>query len=438
MSFCPHCGAQLLKESKFCVKCGGKLDLVPATEPAAEPTAEPAVQPQAPAETSAAPIYAQPRPEAAADDGIASAAKPKKRKTGAIIAVVLAVLLLAGAAVGAYFLLGNRADPMFVGNWQVADGESAEGRRPAAYWFGADTALTLNDDGTGTAVLGGTTTDFKWKVKEGVIKMTAEDGSIFAEGSADGEDGRLDIELAADGETVPVRVVKEGGVCAQGIRQELDVYTGTWDVLYVDMYGDRYTPGQLSAELFCLTINADGTALLELNDQDQNYTWYYDDTGMAMRSAEVPTEPLDLYVVEDEMYMAFTTAETVMDVTLARRGTVQSTPATDVDTPEIVTDDAMIASQLSGDMWVAATAELEGVQIDMALMEMTIDATFYDDATVYVAVNGEGEYLNWEVVDGVVYIREGDQYMSGVLLADGTLLMTLEMEGQAVTFYMYK
>lgn len=118
--FCTHCGNQLPEGTRFCVFCGTAQESQPAAEPVAAPApvVEAEVQPlvqsslaedsfinavaveEATYETPfiATPDYTPP----------ARTPAPKKKKTGLIIAIVLVLVLLAGAAVGVYFWMDYR------------------------------------------------------------------------------------------------------------------------------------------------------------------------------------------------------------------------------------------------------------------------------------------------------------------------------------------
>lgn len=80
MKFCTKCGAKLVDEAQFCTSCGTACG-----QPAPQPAAEPELQP--------APVAAKEK-------------KPKKPvKKGKVIAILCAVALLIGAAVGGYFAI---------------------------------------------------------------------------------------------------------------------------------------------------------------------------------------------------------------------------------------------------------------------------------------------------------------------------------------------
>lgn len=122
--FCVHCGNELPEGTKFCIHCGASQAAAPAApaapveEPvyqnslASEPCVIPTVEAPAaemPVVEETAPVFETPVAAEEVTEAPKKAKKEKKgKKGGVIIAIVLAVVLLAGAGVGAFFFLDNK------------------------------------------------------------------------------------------------------------------------------------------------------------------------------------------------------------------------------------------------------------------------------------------------------------------------------------------
>lgn len=127
--FCMHCGKQLEDGSRFCIYCGKPLEEAPAAVPAEAPVEEtvaaapvveaPAVEIPAAEPVSIPfdpqvdlypepPVTEAPIPEPVPldanvySDSAAPVAKKKGKKTGAIVAIILVLVLLIGGGVGFY------------------------------------------------------------------------------------------------------------------------------------------------------------------------------------------------------------------------------------------------------------------------------------------------------------------------------------------------
>lgn len=123
---CGNCGAQLEQDAKFCMLCGNPVAPAPFGDFSGNPQppqngAEPTVPVENPAPVNRqnalnpqygyipepeTPVYAEPAPPVQpvyTDPTPPAPEKPKKKHTGAIIAIVLVLLLLIGGGVGYYF-----------------------------------------------------------------------------------------------------------------------------------------------------------------------------------------------------------------------------------------------------------------------------------------------------------------------------------------------
>ena len=114
--FCTHCGNQLPDGTRFCVFCGTAQESAPAPveEAPAAPVSEAVQPPVAESLAEDSFINAVAVEEATYETPFIATPEftppvrtpaPKKKKTGLIIAIILVLVLLAGAAVGMYFWL---------------------------------------------------------------------------------------------------------------------------------------------------------------------------------------------------------------------------------------------------------------------------------------------------------------------------------------------
>lgn len=124
--YCTHCGKQLADGSKFCIFCGNPQNPapqsvpepqplpveqpvfeeqpVPVEQPVFEEQPSPVGQPEFFTEQTPEPAYMPPEANLYADPQPPKAAKTRKKpKTGPIIAIVLAAVLLIGGGLGFYF-----------------------------------------------------------------------------------------------------------------------------------------------------------------------------------------------------------------------------------------------------------------------------------------------------------------------------------------------
>lgn len=103
--FCPKCGNQLPDGAAFCSQCGNKIAETPVAPVAEAPVAPVVEAPVAPVETPAQPAYEAPvyaAPVAPATSA-APAQPPKKKGKGLLIAIIAIVAALAVAAGALYF-----------------------------------------------------------------------------------------------------------------------------------------------------------------------------------------------------------------------------------------------------------------------------------------------------------------------------------------------
>lgn len=103
---CVHCGNDIPEGTKFCVHCGASQEAAAPAAPAEAPVyqnslaSEPCYVP---------PVEEEPAPVAAEEVTEAPRKAKKGKKTGVIIAIVLAVVLLAGAGVGVFLYMDNQS-----------------------------------------------------------------------------------------------------------------------------------------------------------------------------------------------------------------------------------------------------------------------------------------------------------------------------------------
>lgn len=103
--FCPQCGTSLPFGAKFCRNCGSAIQLPAAQAPVAAAEDESTA-----ILNSAVPSSSQPAPQAAKPivqppSPAIKQAKPRKKKSGVVAGVIVAVPLIAAAAVAVYFIL---------------------------------------------------------------------------------------------------------------------------------------------------------------------------------------------------------------------------------------------------------------------------------------------------------------------------------------------
>nr|MBP7401503.1 zinc-ribbon domain-containing protein [Clostridia bacterium] len=137
---CPRCGAQARPEATFCPACGYRMKAAaspaqpaqpappvqPYTQPYAQPYPPQPAQPYAPPTQQPAPYpYVQPAQPYAQQPGYYAqqpgyyaqqpAARPAKKRKGALVAVII-VLLLAVIGAGTYFLFGKQIKRLVLGD----------------------------------------------------------------------------------------------------------------------------------------------------------------------------------------------------------------------------------------------------------------------------------------------------------------------------------
>lgn len=152
---CPNCGAELLENAKFCMKCGTAAPAAsgPENPAAAAQGAQPAPAPQTVQQPvmqqAATPQQGMPQPQAAQQVPLQGAAPAqKKSKIGLIIALaVVAAVIVVGVAGFAVvnMLAGPTVSPVF-----VEDGSTSE----SSNGYSSKTTMTYDNAGNLVAISG--------------------------------------------------------------------------------------------------------------------------------------------------------------------------------------------------------------------------------------------------------------------------------------------
>ncbi|MBR3802882.1 MAG: zinc-ribbon domain-containing protein [Clostridia bacterium] len=264
--FCQKCGSQLNDGSKFCTTCGAPVAPV-VQEPVApvvqEPVAPVVLEPVAPVvQEPVAPVVLEPvtpvyspAPEAfsyapAADNAPAPA--KKKGKKAKIIVPIIAVIVAAAIAVGAFFMFGNKK-----------------------YYMSTMTQYSYDEDGeidsTYKMVLYG---KFMFP-----LEATYEDDSIVFELDDDNKIISLKEETEDESYSIDIEYEKEDGKqVGKGSKKSDDGEKQTIEVVYESK--DEFTvttktDGELNKKYHCY-INDDGYSVTEIEDTYSRSIFIYD------------------------------------------------------------------------------------------------------------------------------------------------------------------
>ena len=231
--FCTKCGTQISDSSKFCSGCGAPV--APAVQ---EPVA-PVVQ------EPVAPVYS-PAPEAfsyapAADNAPAPA--KKKGKKAKIIVPIIAVIVAAAIAVGAFFMFGNKK-----------------------YYMSTMTQYSYDEDGeidsTYKMVLYG---KFMFP-----LEISYDDYSVIFELDDDNKIIGLEAEDGVESYSIDIEYEKENGKqVGKGSKKTDDGEKQTIEVVYEN--NDEFT----------VTMKTDGELI-------EKYHCYFNDDGYSVTEIETP------------------------------------------------------------------------------------------------------------------------------------------------------
>ncbi len=424
MVFCPHCGAQLQDQSKFCTRCGGKLE---------SGAAQSAVPQQV--------------------TGAALAALRPKHKPVVIIAIVLAVVLLLGVVAGVFFMTRSKADPRFVGVWQVAEVETPTGRAPAVAYFADGASMALYDDGSGRAFVNDDYILFDWVTTDDTVTMTDHSGQLFADGVVEGETGRLSITLYTGGDSVSVYAVKEESPAAVSLQQQYDAIVGSW-YLVDGVSGDMaFTLADTPVDLFCLVIHGDGTARVHIGSDTVDYSWGIQADGSLQ--LVVPHSGATLTAVIDGDMLTFENdqPENYMMARMQRGKDLAGDDRAEGDAPapdggaqpegdgladqegdgpayveDILTQDYLIG------LWSAYLVDAYGSTVSLEDYCGSMDVNFVSSGG-WCAIGGDVAEITWEIIDNQLYVTRAGYMMTGYRMGDTLVLEFADEEG-VVSFYL--
>ena len=182
----------------------------------------------------------------------------------------------------------------------------------------------------------------------------------------------------------------------------------------MEIEGTALDPAALGLEML-ITLNADGTAEMTMDDETDYGTWYVQDgaaylDGMALTLGEDGTLCAD----DGESKMIFTSAE----------GYTPSAP--EPAGAELETVDASYEGFVG--TWTATVMETEGMRLNVADLGIEMTLTLGEDGTATLVSFGEEDTSVWTYVDGACDL-DGTLM---VMTADGELCM--EDEGDRVFF----
>jgi len=288
---------------------------------------------------------------------------------------------------------------------------------------GNTVTFTVNADGTCVAHDTWGDNNMEWSIKDGVPTITG--GSWYGAPMILNEDGTLYVSdgwivdttfqpgaLAAGEPTTPVT--------SGAVAGTVEDFVGTWNGTIMDMGGGMTMNMSDLGMNMSVTINADGTAVLNDGESVDTTSWKLTAEGM------VEVESMILYLTEDGKLCM---TEDGISMYFERGDGTAVTPGIETPAEEAVE----VAGELNDfvGLWTGSYMEAEGMKLMLSDMDMTMEITMNADGVITLYDGEATEEGTWTLVDGKADI-DG---MILTLMSDGTLVG--EMDGSKIVFVGY-
>lgn len=218
-------------------------------------------------------------------------------------------------------------------------------------------------------------------------------------------------------------------------------YTGNWVLTGAEAEGVQMGPDMLA--MFGLsmtaTVNADGTAVLMMNEEAENGTWTLTETGLAITDGTGVT--MDV-VYQDEMMII---AQDGMKLMLTREGAAPAVAAKEAAAVLAGVDPAAFEGA-----WVLTSANFLGMDMPAEAMGLYMELVLAGGSGTFVTTEEEGEMISVPVsyavneVEGVGTVMSvnmideesgaEEELLALTMMSDGTLCFAIEEEGLSISY----
>lgn len=194
---------------------------------------------------------------------------------------------------------------------------------------------------------------------------------------------------------------------AQPVGEEGMAYVGKWNCVSMVFDGESMSPADFGMTM-TVVLNEDGTMLTYYNDESEESVW-----GIADGIAYI--EDMPVYVDDQGRLIVEEEGEKLIFEPYDGEVPVPTEAATAVEQPATVNADA---EAFVGN-WNCETIVIEGVNVAMSDLDMTLILTLSEDGSAVIYSDEELNYGTWSALDGVVDIAD----MTGTMNADGNLVI---------------